>query len=321
MTVQNLIRSTLAGMGILGCTGIILASGNTPAAEAGDSIAQSVDYFPDTIGTRWQYRGQISEGPLQTIENKYFTNVSSVTGTRTLKGGLTVNVFHDTNPGNHGPSDSFYRRDAAGIVYYGSEPELLWRRQLVPYQIIRFPMTVSQSFQQFSRTDIDFGSDIDGDGTNEHVDVEGHSTVLSRESVTVPAGTYADAIRVEARMTLRIRLSSVDRTAVGTDVMTAWFAKGVGLVKYVERQELAALKDDRGSITDITEELEEVDVKPAPALQGRSEPRRRVCSLTRREVMNCFRYSSPPAFAPTPDNRCPPNGCRPTKAPVIGRLI
>ena len=272
MTVYNLIRSTLTGMGILGCTGILLASGNLPAAEAGDSIAQSVDYFPDTIGTRWQYRGQISEGPLQTIENKYFTNVSSVTGTRTLKGGLTVSVFHDTNPGNHGPSDSFYRRDAAGIVYYGSEPGTPLEKQLVPYQIIRFPMTVSQSFQQFSRTDIDFGSDIDGDGTNEHVDVEGHSTVLSRESVTVPAGTYADAIRVEARMTLRIRLSSVDRTAVGTDVMTAWFAKGVGLVKYVERQELAALRDDRGNITDITEELEEVDVKSAPALQGRSEP-------------------------------------------------
>jgi hypothetical protein len=73
-------------------------------------------------------------------------------------------------------------------------------------------------------------------------------------------------------MTLRIKLSSIDRTAVGTDVMTAWFAKGIGLVKYVERQELAALKDDRGSITDITEELEEVDVKPAPVLQGRGEP-------------------------------------------------
>ena len=47
-----------------------------------------------------------------------------------------------------------------------------------------------QSFQQFNRTDIDFGSDIDGDGTNEHVDVEGLSTVMSRESITVPAGTY-----------------------------------------------------------------------------------------------------------------------------------
>ncbi len=266
MTVQHVLRSILSGIGILGCASILLIDGHAHAVGPADNIAQSVDYFPDTVGSRWQYRGQISEGPLQTIENKYFSNISSVTGTRTLKGGLTVNVFHDTNPGNHGPSDSFYRRDAAGIVYYGSEPGTPLEKQLVPYQIIRFPMTVSQSFQQFSRTDVDFGSDIDGDGTNEHVDVEGHSTVLSRESITVPAGTYTDAIRVEARMTLRIRLSSVDRTAVGTDVMTAWFAKGVGLVKYVERQELAALKDDRGSITDITEELEEVEVKPAPAL-------------------------------------------------------
>lgn len=271
MIVQKLVRSTLVGMGLLGCAAWWSAQEPAQAAEGGESIAQSADYFPDSVGTRWQYRGQITDGPLQTIEHKYFTNVSSVTGTRTLKGGLTVNVFHDTNPGNHGPSDSFYRRDAAGIVYYGSEPGTPLERQLVPYQIIRFPMKVSQSFQQFNRTDIDFGSDIDGDGTNEHVDVEGHSTVVGLESVTVPAGTYADAIRVEARMTLRIRLSSADRTAVGTDVMTAWFAKGIGLVKYVERQELAALKDDRGSVTDITEELEEFTAKSAPALQGRRE--------------------------------------------------
>ena len=271
MTVQHFIRTIVVGLSVSGCVVMLVGQENVQAAETGESVVQSADYFPDAIGTRWQYRGQISEGPLQTIENKYFTNVSSVTGTRTLKGGLTVSVFHDTNPGNHGPSDSFYRRDAAGIVYYGSEPGTPLEKQLVPYQIIRFPMTVSQSFQQFNRMDIDFGSDIDGDGTNEHVDVEGHSTVLSHESITVPAGTYADAIRVEARMTLRIRLSSVDRTAVGTDVMTAWFARGVGLVKYIERQELASLKDDRGNITDITEELETIDVKFAPPLQGRSE--------------------------------------------------
>ncbi|MCC2641865.1 MAG: exported protein of unknown function [Nitrospira sp.] len=271
MIVQNLIRSTLLGAGILVCLVMLPAREDARGADAGENIAQSTDYFPDTIGTRWQYRGQISEGPLQTIENKYFTNVSTVTGTRILKGGLTVSVFHDTNPGNHGPSDSFYRRDAAGIVYYGSEPGTPLEKQLVPYQIIRFPMKVSQSFQQFNRTDIDFGNDIDGDGTNEQVDVEGHSTVVGLESITVPAGTYADAIRVEARMTLRIRLSSVDRAAVGTDVMTAWFAKGVGLVKYIERQELAALKDDRGTITDIMEELETADVKAAPELHSRSE--------------------------------------------------
>ena len=269
--VQNLIRSTVIAVGILGSAAILMGQDQASATEAGQAIAQSADYFPDTVGTRWQYRGQISEGPLQTIENKYFSNVSSVTGTRTLKGGLVVTVFHDTNPGNHGPSDSFYRRDAAGVVYYGSEPGTPLEKQLTLVEHRRFMRFVAQSFQQFNRTDIDFGSDIDGDGTNEKVDVEGLSTVLGQESITVAAGTYPDAVRVEAKMTLKIRLSSVDRTAVGTDVMTAWFAKGVGLVKYIERQELAALKDDRGNITAITEELEEVSVKSAPGLQGRHE--------------------------------------------------
>jgi hypothetical protein len=46
-------------------------------------------------------------------------------------------------------------------------------------------------------------------------------------------------------------------------VMTAWFAKGVGLVKYSERQELSAIKEDRGVITEITEELEDYDIKAA----------------------------------------------------------
>jgi hypothetical protein len=59
----------------------------------------------------------------------------------------------------------------------------------------------------------------------------------------------------------------------GIDVMTAWFAKGVGLVKYAERQELAAVKEDRGVATEITEELEDHDVKPQKAsLNGVESP-------------------------------------------------
>jgi hypothetical protein len=56
---------------------------------AGDDltvIGQSSDYFPDTIGSHWEYHGQLTEGPLQTIDQKFFTNVSTVVGTRTLRG-------------------------------------------------------------------------------------------------------------------------------------------------------------------------------------------------------------------------------------------
>lgn len=239
------------------------------AAEETGIIAQSSDYFPDQIGNEWHYRGQITEGPLQTIDHKFFTNVSTVTGTKTIK-GMTVTIFHDTNPGNHGPSDSFYRRDSVGIIYHGSEPGTPLERQLVPYQIVRFPMKVATSFVQFNRKGLDFGTDMDRDGENEKVDVSGDSTVVGQESVTVPAGSFQEAVKVEARMFMQIHLSGTDRIARGTDVMTAWFVKGVGLVKYVERQELTPL-EDRGLVTDITEELESYEIKPPKASLGRGE--------------------------------------------------
>lgn len=234
----------------------------TLSAEESVTIASSADYFPDTLGSRWTYRGQMSEGPLQTIENKFFTNVSTVTGTKTIK-GVAVTVFHDTNPGNHGPSDSYYRRDSVGIVYYGADPGTPLEKQITPYQIFRFPLKVPTSFQQFDRTGLDFGMDLDRDGTDEKTDVKGWSTVLSRETVTVPAGTFAEAIKVEARMTMRIHLSASRRTIAGLDIMTAWFAKGVGLVKYSERQEMGAVKEDRGVVVELSEELEECEIKPA----------------------------------------------------------
>jgi len=234
------------------------------AAEETVTVSESADYFPDTVGSHWTYRGQIMEGPLQTIDNKFFSNVSTVMGTKTMK-GVPVTMFHDTNPGNHGPSDSFYRRDVVGIVYYGSDPGTPLEKQITPYQIVRFPVTVPSSFQQFDRVGVDFGTDMDRDGTDEKVDVRGWTTVIGRESVAVPAGTFDETLKVEARMTMRIHLSSGNRMAMGTDVMTAWFAKGVGLVKYSERQELSAAKEDRGMVTEVVEELEEYEVKDRKA--------------------------------------------------------
>ena len=240
------------------------------AADDLNAIGQSSDYFPDTVGSHWEYRGQITEGPLQTIDHKLFTNVSSVVGTKTLR-GMTVTVFHDTNPGNHGPSDSFYRRDVVGIVYHGSEPGTPLEKQLIPYQIVRFPIRISSTIQQFDKKGLDFGTDMDRDGVNEKVDAQGNSTVAGLEIVTVPAGTFKDVVRVEAYMRMRIQLSGTARTVTGTDVMTAWFARGVGLVKYVERQELSPL-EDRGVITEITEELDSYEIKPTKASLGRREP-------------------------------------------------
>ncbi|MBH0178881.1 MAG: hypothetical protein HP491_13730 [Nitrospira sp.] len=266
---ERLIRRVL----FAGVAGLLLGVGFDPTllgAEEPVTISQSADYFPDSLGSRWTYKGQITDGPLQTVENKFFANVSKVTGTKTIK-GVSVTVFQDTNPGNHGPSESYYRRDSVGIVYYGADPGTPLEKQIIPYQIFRFPLVVPSSFQQFDRTGLDFGTDMDRDGTDEKVDVRGWSGLISRESITVPAGTFQDAIKVEAKMTMRIHLSASRRTIAGLDVMTAWFAKGVGLIKYSERQELSAVKEDRGVVTEITEELESYEVKPAKGSLSRLE--------------------------------------------------
>ena len=133
-------------------------------------------------------------------------------------------------------------------------------------------MKIPSSFQQFDRTGLDFGTDMDRDGTNEKVDARGLSSLVGHETITVPAGTFQEAVKVEARMTMRIHLSRGHRAAAGIDVMTAWFAKGVGLVKYSERQELSAIEEDRGVVTEITEELEEYEVKSSKDSLSRFEP-------------------------------------------------
>ena len=189
------------------------------------------------------------------IADSRFSNVSKVVGTEVLD-GVTVTVFHDTNPGDQGPSDSYYRRDAAGIRYYGSKPGTTLEKQLVPYQIVRFPIEIPSSFEQLNRKNLNLGIDLDRDGESEKVDVLAVVSVQARESLTVPAGTYKDAIRLEARMTMDVKLSESGMILQGTDVMTAWFAKGVGLLKYIERQSIPSPRNQEERLVEVIEELE-----------------------------------------------------------------
>ncbi len=243
-----------------------------PADSTKFVVDKSHEYFPDQVGNEWVYKGTMIEGGMVQIKNEdtRFTNVSKVTGTEILE-GVEVTVFNDTNPGNQGPSDSYYRRDIAGIRYYGSKPGTTLERQLVPYQIVRFPLEVSSSFEQFHRTGVDFGMDVDRDGEKETADIMATVSIQGQETVIVPAGTYPEAIRLEAKMIMKVHLSESGETIQGTDTMTAWFARGVGLVKYIERQTIPSVRSQNERMVEVIEELEKVTVASEVALLRRSE--------------------------------------------------
>ena len=251
-------------------------------AYAADSSLLVVDkvheYFPDQMGNEWVYRGSMIEGGMVQIaeKNTEFTNVSNVIGKETVD-GVEVVVFHDTNPGNQGPSDSYYRRDAAGIRYYGSKPGTTLERQLVPYQIVRFPLEIPSSFEQFNRQGLALGLDFDRDGESEKVDIVAVSFAQSQETLTVPAGTYANAVRLKATMTMHVHLSESGKTIRGTDAMTVWFARGVGLLKYIERQTIPSFRSENERVVEVTEVLEKVTLATNLAsLRGRKSSSERV---------------------------------------------
>ena len=228
-------------------------------------------YFPDQTGNEWTYQGRITEGVVNQIEDKTFVNVSKVTG-REKKDGVMVTVFHDTNPGDQGPTDSYYLRDAAGIRYYGSKPGTILEQQLIPYQIVRFPLEMPSSFHQLDRKTLNLGLDLDRDGQAETVDIRATVRIDGQEAVTVPLGTYEKAIRMEAHMELLVRLSGDGTRISGFDTMTLWLVKGVGLVKYVERQMVPMVGAGKDRLIEITEELEEARLQGGTVLFSRRKP-------------------------------------------------
>lgn len=231
-------------------------------------IHQPDEFFPDQTGNEWHYQGRIVEGVVNQIADKTFINISKVTGEQEVD-GVEVKVFHDTNPGDQGPTDSYYLRDAAGIRYYGSKPGTRLEKQLVPYQIVRFPLEIPSSFEQLNRRKLNLGLDIDHDGQAEKVDVLATVTIHGQETVTVPAGTYQDAVRMEAQMKLLVHLSREGTQVQGFDSMTVWFVKNVGLVKYTERQMIPNPRTGKDRMIEITEELQDAKLQGGTQLLSR----------------------------------------------------
>ena len=258
-----------AGLKALVVLGLVAGWGSAGFGQGTPIVIHEAGvYFPDQTGNEWTYQGRITEGVVNQIEDKTFVNVSKVTG-KEKKDGVLVTVYHDTNPGDQGPTDSYYLRDAAGIRYYGSKPGTILEEQLIPYQIVRFPLEMPSAFQQLDRTSLNMGLDLDRDGRAETVDVRATVSIDGPEAVTVPLGTYERAIRMEAHMNLLVHLSGDGTRISGFDTMTLWLVKGVGLVKYIERQMVPMIGAGKDRLIEITEELKEARLQGGTVLLSR----------------------------------------------------
>lgn len=190
--MKNIKRDLL----IIGIISIIfLGAGCSVTSSSGSGGGSS--YFPSTQGNEWVYRdssgatSKITVGDTTTISN------SSVTVQ------LFRTIYYDTNDNETSSSETYYKVDDTGVYYHGT-PNY---PSAVGIQMIAFPLEIGKTWQPFP-------------GSSQMV-----GTVVGREDVTTPAGTF-DCYKLEL-------VSTYTNGSGSTESMTStlWLGDNVGQVK------------------------------------------------------------------------------------------
>src|SRR5262245_4623916 len=207
---------------------LVSAGGSGQTNEGTGDIG---NYVPLAQGSTWEFQGTDTTTGQPPIN---YSNTATISGTK-LIGGVVTTVLSETNPLNDGTSEeTYYTKDSRGLTLHGSNDLTDFvTPQLVPYLTLRFPFGTGSIFEEINRKGLDFGQDLDGDGTNEKADVVSIVTVKGFENVTVPAKTFSNCAKVETRITVTLIASSNGAKVTEEATQTMWFAPGVGPVKLV----------------------------------------------------------------------------------------
>jgi hypothetical protein len=194
----------------------------------------SQSYAPFAVGNVWNYRGTISRNGTTPMP---FLQTLAVNGTKSV-GGADALVVLGTNADDSGKGISNYLEvTSAGLINHGNDDATdPLTPTVVPYPEINFPIKVCSSFQQFHATSIDSGKDLDGDGKNERFDATSTVTERALEPTVVPAGTFANSLRLEGSLAVVTTASRTGQTATGVVTTVDWYAPGVGPVKHTLSQ-------------------------------------------------------------------------------------
>lgn len=217
---------------VAGCGG---GGGAAPVAapvsivQPGPGPGDQANYFPTAIGNSWQYQG-VETVTGQTPTAYYRT--ATVTGTR-LVSGITATVVRVASSLDGGSTYEEYLYKAGnGVFSYGSnDPADPVSSQVAPYPELLFPVQTGSEFLQYSRTGLDSGVDLDGDGVNDRVRVTASTAVAGFENVTIPIGSFPAALHLVQTARYTFVLSRSGRPISAAETVDVYLASGVGIIR------------------------------------------------------------------------------------------
>ena len=198
-----------------------------PATGPGDTL----NYAPNGATDAWTYNAAANDGslvePMRDLATVWVNGTASVLG-------QAVTVYSErlfSEPVTAPTYDLYYQKGPGGVAFYGSNDATdTLTAGVVPYAELLFPVATGPIIS-FSKTGLNLGSDLDGDGRNETVDASQTISIAGFESVTVPAGTFPAAARRLNSTVANARLSSNGTVVTVNVVENTWLAPGAGIVK------------------------------------------------------------------------------------------
>jgi hypothetical protein len=224
----------LSGL-LTGCGGGGGGNADVPATESAAGHGGDPDNrYPLAIGDRWIWRKSSSTSNASTATT---TKVDEVTGQATVQGTTAFVIRRrDSVTGQWEDAPDYQIKTDAGVFELAASTAtadlLAGQRRL---EVLRFPLQAGTHHVALDQPDLDFGVDIDGDGVNERHALHTEVTVIGVETITVPAGTFRDALHVVTVTRQVVRPSRQPATTLtGTITYDDWYVPGIGRVKNSE---------------------------------------------------------------------------------------
>ena len=205
----------------LACNSDRRAPGCIQSPPRTDAPGDPNDYFPVTTGSFWNYEIS-SPSTLPALGH------IEVVGTRASTGGQ---IFRSAIQGDAAtvPVDTYYSKTATGVTEEQGSATGPLTSLVLPFQRLSFPLDPNRDVVQVDCAALDLGGDFDGDSLHDHFDYQGRILSSSAEDVAVPWGSLR---AVPVKTTTNIALHGTRGLSLSEqDVLSEWYAAGVGLVR------------------------------------------------------------------------------------------
>lgn len=209
---------------------LLVACGGGGGADTGGDTGppilarQSDNFFPLTEGAVWVY----------SRSDRTAFSVYRLVGPQTV--GPATGVLQRETEAGLGSTDetaeTVYLSAADGVREYAPPGAPAIERVTDGIVIMPWPSRAGDSLVRPEFV-VDNTSDFDSDGRADSLSVRPVLTVVGLETVSTPAGVFADSLRQREAVRVTVTYSSGLPSQVSNVVIESWYAPGVGLVKQV----------------------------------------------------------------------------------------